>query len=927
MSSPLLTTKFYYPQPRQEHVRRSRLSARLHEIFKFKLALISAPAGYGKTTLLVDWVSQIPESRVGWLSLDEGDNDIARFLRYLIAAIQKAEPGAGERALEVLSSPQTGHTKTLPIETLLNMLVNELASVPDPIVLILEDYHVIHVQQIHEALTYLIEHTPSNVHLVLSSRAEPQLPLSRLRGRGQLFELRTKDLRFTDEEAIEFLNRSMGLALDKNKAAVLSARTEGWIAGLHMAAVSLINRDDVDTFIDSFAGSNRFILDYLFEEVLKGQPEHIQEFLQSTCMLERLCGDLCDEVLDEALTYEGRSSRGTISPHSASILNELDRANLFIVPLDDRREWYRYHHLFADLLRKRQRLSNPHLLPRIHTRASLWFERNGNLPDAIEYSFLAGDLERAAYLIEQAARPVFSRSETGLFLSWVKNLPDHLVQASPTLAIYYALALLMNNHKLEEVEAWVDKAGAATREGVLDGEAYALRGLVKMLRGDIQKGIQLSRQALENLTEEQVMFQSLAADNLGMCYVLIGDMESAIQAFEDVVRIARSSGNTMMAAAALSNLAGLQFIQGHLRTAWANYQKILDLTTDPGGRRLPVAGKALTGLGELAREWNDLEAAASYLSEAIELLTQFVEIGVVFCCLSLARVRQAQEDWGNAWELLSKAQELAAETRGVPIDDRLVEVTQARFWILLGDYEQALSWAQKRGLEENGMAGIRGGAGSMGYDLIESEYLTLARLYLAQSSPGKALEILASLQTIDEQKGRGRRLVEVLCLQALAFQAKGEMDNALSMLGRALKHGRTEGYVRTFIDEGAPAMRLLKQAVHRGIEPEYATRLLAAMKSKEGGDQRLIKASASGTLSPPRGIAGFEPGLMEQLSERELEVLKLVAQGLSNPEIGARLVISLSTVKGHTANIYGKLGVNSRTQAVAKARELNILVD
>jgi LuxR family transcriptional regulator, maltose regulon positive regulatory protein len=920
LSSALLTTKFYYPQPRQGLVRRERLSRRLNESLNCKLALICAPAGYGKTTLVVEWISQLSGTRLGWLSLDEGDNDPVRFLRYLIAAFQKAEPSAGERALAMLDSPQSGYKKTVPVETVLNMLVNDLAQTPAPICLVLEDYHVIHAQNIHEALSYLIEHMPPNVHLILTSRAEPPLALSRLRGRGQIFELRMQDLRFTEEEAGEFLNRYLDLGLDMEKVAMLSARTEGWVAGLQMAGVSLSGREEVDSFIKAFTGSNRFIMDYLVEEVLQGQPEQIQTFLQSTCLLERLCADLCDEIMAEAQAIEGRTAAESAHPNSASILNWLDRTNLFIIPLDDQQEWYRYHRLFADLLRKRARSANPKLALSIYGRASRWFEQRGNLPEAIEYSYAAGDRERSAHLLEQAAEPTFMRSETGLFLSWVKKLPEPIIQQHPTLLIFYALALLINNHKLEEVEGRVNQAEAAAPEGALGGEASTLRSLISMLRGNIRGSIQLSRQAMENLAEEQMLFQSLAADNLGICYVLSGDMEAAIQAFDDVVRIAGRSGNTMMAAAALANLAGLQFVQGNLHQAWTHYQKILELTTDSEGRRLPVAGKALSGLGEVAREWNDLEAAAGYLTEALELLTQFVEIGMVFCYLSLARVRQAQGDWKSARELLSKAQELAAGTTSIPIDDHLVDAAQARFWIQQGNISQALSWARKHRLEEIGLAGLSAGAGSLGYDLVESEYLTLVRLYLAQGSPEKALEVLAAIQVIDEKKGRGRRLIEVLSLQAIALQAKGETGSALSTFGNALTLARPEGYVRTFIDEGEPVERLLKQAVEEGIEGEYAARLLAAIQHRETGKQRAMQAGAGKAYS-----ASDDRDLIEPLSERELEVLKLVALGLTNPEIAEKLVISLSTVKGHTANIYGKLGVNKRTQAVAKARQMGIL--
>jgi LuxR family transcriptional regulator, maltose regulon positive regulatory protein len=925
LSSPLLETKFYYPPARPQQVTRPRLLARLNESLSRKLALVSAPAGYGKTSLVVEWVSQIPNASVAWLSLDDGDNDPVRFLTYLITALQRAQPSTSERALSMLRAPRRVASKALPDMSLLNLLMNDLAQVDEPIILVLEDYHLIHFETIHENITYLLEHLPANVHILLTSRAEPPLPLSRLRGRGQLVELRMHDLRFTDQEAGEFLNRSMKLGLSNEKIEVLSARTEGWIAGLLMAAISITNRDDVDTFIDDFAGSNRFIMDYLVEEVLQQQPEHIQQFLHNTCLLDRLCGELCDEIMADVNSFEGRSDAEGSSACSTSMLSSLERANLFIVPLDDRQEWYRYHRLFADLLRKRMGLAKPELIPVIHQSASRWFERKGNLPEAIEHSFSARDLDRAASLIRYAAEPIFRRSETGLILSWMNKLPDVLIQDHPSLGIYYSLALIMNNRRLEEVEARLDQAQRTASEGVLDGEASALRGLLAMLRGEIPGSIALSRRALEILPEEQILFKSLAADNLGMCYVLIGDMPSAIQAFDEVVRMAEGSGNTMMAAAALSNLAGLQFVQGQLRGAWENFQKILVLTTDAGGRRLPVAGKALSGLGELAREWNDLEAAASYLTEAVELLSQFVEIGVVFCYLSLARVKHAQDNWESAWQLLGKAQELASETKSIPLDDRLVEVSKARFWILEGNYQNALAWAKTRRLEENGLAGIRSGANSLGFDIVESEYLTYARLHIAQGFPEKALEILAQLQAIDEEKGRVRRLVEVLCLQAVSYHAQGEVETALTFLQRALVMARPEGFVRTFIDEGIPMMRLLYLAIQRGIEAEYAGRLLAARQAKEIHSQEPSKVTQAAEDFLPFSSEKAGSGLVEPLSEREMEVLHWLAAGLSNPEIGARLVISLSTVKGHTANIYSKLGVNSRTQAIAKARELGIL--
>ena len=922
MPDPLLATKFYIPPPPAGQVQRPRLMARLNECLTRKLALVCAPAGYGKTTLVSEWVSQLQNARVGWLSLDEADSDLARFLRYLIAVIGKVEPGAGESALALVYSPRFGSPKAQPLEALLNTLVNDLVLILDPIVLVLEDYHVVHAEPIHQSIAYLLDHLPPHVHFVITSRAEPPLPLSRLRGRGQLVELRTKDLRFSDDEAVEFFNRSLQFGLGLEKVAVLTGRTEGWIAGLQMAAVLMLNRDDVDAFIHDFTGSARFIMDYLVEEVLQQQPDQIQQFLLSTSILDKLCGELCDEILIEESQPGMQLGRGSSASPSASTLSYLERANLFLVPLDDRQEWYRYHRLFADLLRKRLGLASPELIPALHQRASQWFERNGYIPEAITHRLAAGDFDRAAYLVEQAAEPTLNRSETSLFLTWVEQLPDASIRARPSLCVFHALALMLSNQKLEAIQIRLEQAQAAAPDEALAGEIAALRALLTMLSGDIPKSIQLSRLALELLTEDRQLFQCLAADNLGMCYVLSGDLSSASQAFEQVLRIAQRSGNKMMAVAALSNLTGLQVVQGRLRQAWAGYQEMLELATHRSGRRLPVAGKVLFGLGELAREMNDLEAASRYLTEANELLKQFVEVGVVIACLSLARVRQAQGDWEGAWDLLHQAQQLAAESRSVQMDDRLVEVAQAHFWIRQGRYEQARSWAKERRLNENTLAVISAGAGSPGFDMVEPEYLILARLYLAQGEAEQALEVLAALLAIDERKGRGRRMIEVLALQAVALEAQGEVDHALNVLQRALAIAGPEGYVRTFIDEGAPMKRLLHQAVQRGIEPEYAGRLLAALLEQEnvaGYPERFHPSLPQTPIWKPA------VGLIEPLSGRELEVLQLIAQGLSNSEVAARLVISLSTVKGHTANIYSKLAVNNRTQAVARARELGLL--
>ena len=948
MQEVLLSTKLKIPPGRKNLVIRPRLIEQLNAGLEGKVILVTAPAGYGKTTLLSEWSARCsPRRRVTWLSLDKDDDDLARFLAYFVAALQAIEPDICLAVSSMLQPPQPA-----PIPSILSYLINDLACLAGDFVIFLDEYHLIESQPIHNALAYLLDHMPDQMHIVLSTRADPPLPLARLRARGELLELRAADLCFNAREVEELFNDTLGLSLSSHEIEALAARTEGWISGLQLAAYALksLSRHEPDSesihrFIGEFAGSNRHILDYLLEEVLERQTEKIQTFLLQTSILDRLTGPLCDAVteiedtrIEDTRIEDTReesckpttahNSQRSIH-HSQQIIEYLEHNNLFIVPLDEERRWYRYHRFFADLLRQRLLQVQPEKIPSLHRGASQWFERNGYIAAAIDHSLSAGDFDHAAYLIEQAAEPTINRSETSLFLTWVEQLPDASIRARSALCIFHALALLLNSQKFEAIETRLEQARAAAPEGAIAVETAALRALLAMLKGDIQKSIQLSRSALEVLTEDQLLFQSLAADNLGMCYVLSGDLPSASQAFEEVVRIAQRSGNTMMAVAALSNLAGLQVVQGHLHGAWAHYQEILELATDRNGRRLPVAGKALFGLGELAREMNDLEAASHYLTEAIDLLTQFVEIGLVIALLSLARVRQAQGDWDSAWDLLHQAQQKAGESRSVQMDDRLVEVARARFSIQQGRYDQALSWAKERRLDENPLAGISVAAGSPGFDIIEPEYLTLARLYLAQGFPEKALEILEAMLEIDERKGRVRRMIEVLSLQAVALETKGEVDHALTVLERALAIAGLEGYARTFIDEGTPMKRLLHQAVQRGIEPEYAGRLLAALLEQEGSGRRSkIPGGYPAGVPPSLPLSpGWKPetGTIEPLSDRELEVLQLIAQGMSNSEVAARLVISFSTVKGHTTNIYSKLMVNSRTQAVARARELGIL--
>ncbi|MBU0494358.1 MAG: LuxR C-terminal-related transcriptional regulator [Chloroflexi bacterium] len=922
MTTLLLITKLGIPPARLALVSRPRLIEGLDAglLRAPGVTLISAPAGYGKTTLLSAWLHTLialppspfqgegPGVRVAWLSLDEGDNDRPRLLAYLVAALQGVQAGIGEPLLAALQPAGMPGAPQPATETLLTGLINEIAAVPARLVLVLDDYHLITAQPIHDALAFLIDHLPGNLYLVIATRADPPLPIARLRARGQLTELRQADLRFTPDEAAEFLRRVMGLPLSTGDVTALASRTEGWIAGLQLAALSMRGLDDVGTFVQAFAGSDRYVLDYLAEEVLQRQPAHVQAFLLQTSVLDRLTGPLCEAVrfgyaetlsssFGTAVLREQKPGIGERLDSAPRMLEHLEHENLFITSLDNRREWYRYHRLWADLLRKRLHDQvGPQGTATLHRRASAWYEGHDLLEEAIRHALAAGDMARAAGLVEQAAETTLMRSEIATFLGWVEALPDEAVRARPLLCAWHAGALLLNGSPLEVVEARLRDAGEGDA-GAPVGAAVVFRGLIAVVQGDRESGIELARQALALLPAESAFLRGMAANTLGMAHVLAGDTDAAIQAFEEAARIAERGGNVMFAVAALCNLAGLAVDRGQLHRAAAGYRRALELATDAQGqgRRWPVASRALLGLGALAQEWNDLDAAARHFQEGLELSKQYAEIGALFCCLHLARVRQMQGDVDSAEDLLLQARRIAVQYDATEMDDRLVDLAQVRVWLAQGNVAAAARWADDTTASVLALPELR-----------EGEDLTRARVRLAQSRGDDALTLLEPLLHAAEKRGRMRRVVELLALHALAFQSQGDAEGALAPLARSLTLAEPEGYIRTFVDEGPPMATLLRQAAMRGIAPAYVGQLLAAFEASE-----------------PETIP-TQP-LVEPLSERELEVLGLIAQGLSNREIAGRLVISLSTVKGHTANIYGKLGVNSRTQAVAQARALGIL--
>jgi len=892
MPTPILATKLYVPAPRPKAVLRPRLIERLNEgLFAGrKLTLISAAAGFGKTTLVSEWVAGCGRP-VAWLSLDAGDNDAARFLTYFIAALQTivAEIGAG--GLGALQSPQPPTT-----ESILTALLNEITTLPGKFILVLDDYHVIDAKPVDDALIFLLQHLPPQMHLVLATREDPSLPLARLRARGQLTELRAADLRFTPAEAAEFLNRLMGLNLSAEGIAALEARTEGWIAGLQLAAISMQGHADTTDFIKSFTGSHHFVLDYLIEEVLQQQHEGVQAFLLRTSILDRMCGPLCEALL--------RAPAGS----GQDTLAALERANLFIVPLDNERRWYRYHHLFGELLRKRlgQGLA-PAEIAGLHLEASAWLESNGLAFEAFHHATAAGDVERAERLIEREEIGLHLRSVAVPVLGWLASLPKATKDARPSLWVRSATLALMAG-QTAEVEARLQAAEAAfAAQGVwpgaeldaqirdLFGRMACARATLAVTRYDPQTMIAQARRAQEYLRPENLISRFTASWALAVAQLQLGDRAAAAQACLDSIAISQQSGHVFSIILATANLARVQALENQLHLAAESYQRVLQLA---GDHPQPNAGDTHLSLAHIHYEWNDLEAAERHGEQSLGLLRQFDRTidRFIRAEVFLARLKLAQGDSSGADALLTQAEQGARQ----PGSARWAsEVAAVRVLYLLQQnmLPAAAQLAQAHPLP-----------------------LSQARVCLAQGDPSAALAILEPLRQQMEAKGWQDERLKALVLQAVALQAHGDKDEAVQTLGEALVLAEPGGFVRLFIDEGAPMARLLSEAAAHGMMPGYVGRLLAAFAA-EG---QPAQADSQASLPPRVGSASAQP-LLEPLSPRELQVLRLMAQGLSNREICMRLFLALDTVKGHNRRIFAKLDVQRRTEAIARARELGLL--
>lgn len=904
LASQLLNTKIFIPPARPEIVSRPRLLERLSENEYSKLTLISAPAGFGKTTLLSEWIANKNlHARIAWVSLDKGDNDPVLFWSYVISAVQSVDPDLGVDVLATLQSPQPP-----PIDSLLTDLINEIAVASRPVILIFDDFHLI-TAQINEQVALLLDNLPPHVHLVISSRADPPWTLAQLRARGEILELRAEDLRFTQQEVSSFLNETMDLGLSVENISALDTRTEGWIAGLRLAAISMRGRD-ASAFINAFSGSHRFVLDYLVEEVLDRQTEEVREFLLRTSILDRLTPTLCDAV--------------TKNGNGQLVLRSLDRANLFLMPLDDERRWYRYHHLFSELLLTQLTLTHPDLVSKLHQRASEWFEERDFTEETISHAFAAKDYDRAARLVEKYARGMLYQSKYNVLSGWIEALPDELVQKRPWLCVYQSWTRHWAGLR-EEGEKYLENAESSLNEYVtldplgedmndaqrsspddlqlLPGYIATVRAHYAVVNEKISRAAEEAEKALQLLPKDEYFTRGTAAVALGAAYWAEGDVTGAEKAFAESAANALKGGYRYRASSALVYKGMQQVKQARLLDAKESFQESLRLSLGTDGRRFPNAGYPLAKLGELACEWNDLEEADNHVSDGVVLSNQLGHVDLMAeAYVALARVQLAQGEFTDVRNTIKQIEALMQKTSLDPWIGCWLDDCRIRLWISTERLDNARRWIETSDLKATDQFNYH-------HDL---EHINLARVLVARdlqepSNPdfGDCLGLLERLLKAAKSAGWIHEAIKILILMSLALHTDGDEKKAVDELNRALDYAKPGGYVRTFVSEGAVMAHLLRQVKASGSQAGYVRMLLTVFEGK-GVETRII-------------------ALVEPLSDREKDVLRLLASQLSVPEIADELFISVHTVRSHVKSIYGKLSVHSRLAAIQRAKELDLI--
>lgn len=935
---PLIRTKISMPRISLEFVHRPRLTELIERGVLGPLTLLAAPAGYGKTNLMIEWATET-HLPAAWLNIDNEDNDISRFFRYLLGALQTVEPGLGEDALDFLQSAKGGG-----VSVGLTLLVNEISVLQKELVLVLDDFQALDDVLILQSIGFLLKHLPQNLHLVIASRSEPALDLALFRAKGRVIELGAADLRFTGEEVGLFFQQAMRLELPAEVIQTLEKRTAGWITALQMAAVSLRHQADPATLLANLEGDAHFLVDFLAEEVLDRQPEEIRLFLLRSAILDTLSGPLCEAVVNP----EAQPGYGMV------MLNRLEHANLFISALDEKHEWFRYHNLFTDFLRHIQAEINPAEIPVLQKRAALWFEQNAGLNEAFQYGLASGDMEWTANLIERNTQKMIKTGEVFTLTRWIGKLPDTVIHQRPRLGLTYAWGLIAA-YQLDLARYWLDdtrqsldqiekqtetaagSAAAASQESENSGLWNMRGGLavcqssLAMLNGDVEQAASFSTQATSFLQEENPFIHSLLALEGSLYYILSGDTQAAIDSLRDTVRIARQANNLLVMIIATCEIADIQVIQGQLSQALVTLQKAQYMVIGPEGEPLPMAGLVDVGFGEILLERGSLEEAHTYIERGCRMSQSLWPISSMDGMISLARLHQARGEIADCKAIIAEASRMALSTESSQWDDTIISGVAIRMALQRDDLSEAEQWRSRGGFPDlsDAIALER-----YPYHIFEYMQLTKARFLMVRGQDTgridylqQALELLDTLQLEAERLQRVTSKIEIFILRAIIQFTLGD-DRASSTLLEALAMGEPEGYCRIFLDEGWRLTELLRQCQSTQRDSDsylpsaaFIERLLNASANTPGSRKaaRLIEQRTS----PTNGKT--DDGLLITLSAREMEVLTLIAEGKTNQEISAQLYLALNTVKRHAYNIYAKLDVKKRTQAVSRARQLGLI--